>query len=334
MLSVAASPAYARKKRPQAQPRPAIHAPEQIHVSMQRVHPYDTPCGLEASAATTSTDRRTSELSAMALRLQAHVAFLADSLQTGRGMGTPGGASAAFYIAKYLRDSGLSVEFNGFLNGSQQGRNIIGIRREAGARQYVIVMASYDGLGMLGGNIYPCADANGSGVAAMLELASDNRPHAGKPKNFIFVALDGHHAGMSGSQALRGWLARNGISRKDIVMVVNLDTMGANLTPPSRVSKEYIIALGGAPFRGSMEFCNRDLGLHISYDYYGSKAFTDMFYRRVSEQKTFLEMGVPCVMFTAGITDNTYKVTDSSATLNYPIFSRRVELIQRWMLRL
>lgn len=83
----------------------------------------------------------------------------------------------------------------------------------------------------------------------------------------------------------------------------------------------------------SMMYSNTGLNLDLSYDYYGSKGFTEMFYSRVSEQKHFLALGVPCVMFTSGITDHTFKTTDTAATLDYPVFARRVEFIRRWMRR-
>ena len=321
MLLAVSQPADAFR-RPRRRPSPrreAIPSQTLVRHDVPRVHVLGTPVKTKGN---------------LAASLEAHVTFLADSSCAGRGMGTPGATNAAFYISRHFKDCGLAVSVNKFVVEGRTGRNIIGIRRNPGASKYVVVMSSNDGLGVLGGNIYPCADANGSGVAALLELAADRRKHAGKPKNFVYAATDGHHMGMAGAQELVRYLERIGIRTRDIVMVVNLDTMGANLVPPDDSKQDYIIALGGLRYRGSMEYGNIGLGLSITYDYYGSQGFTDMFYRRVSEQKAFLDKGVPCVMFTAGITDNTFKKTDTAETLNYPVFARRVELISRWMLRL
>lgn len=266
-------------------------------------------------------------------RLRSCVAFLAGEELEGRAMGSAGGNAAAFYIHSFFRNAGLDVKVHSFVSAGHTGRNIMGFKCFPGADRYVIVMASYDGLGRLGGKMYPCADANASGVAALLELASDVHKSAGRPKNFIYVALDGHNLGMSGGEELVRYLSSCGIEASKIAMVINLDTVGSTLVPPGGSGKDYLIALGGGSMSYSMEYSNVGLGLDLSYDYYGSKGFTDMFYRRVSEQKHFLNLGVPCVMFTSGITDHTFKVTDTAATLDYPVFAKRVEFIRRWMRR-
>lgn len=266
-------------------------------------------------------------------RLRSYVAFLAGDELEGRAMGSAGSSAAAFFISGFFRNAGLEVKVNTFSSAGHTGRNILGMKRYPGANRYVVVMASYDGLGRLGGKIYPCADANASGVAALLELASDVHKPVGRPKNFIYVALDGHNVGMSGGEALVNYLASQGINPSSIAMVINLDTMGSTLVPPSGSGKDYLIALGGGQMAYSMMYSNTGLNLDLSYDYYGSKGFTEMFYSRVSEQKHFLALGVPCVMFTSGITDHTFKTTDTAATLDYPVFARRVEFIRRWMRR-
>ncbi|MBQ3898169.1 MAG: hypothetical protein II742_06710, partial [Clostridia bacterium] len=75
------------------------------------------------------------------------------------------------------------------------------------------------------------------------------------------------------------------------------------------------------------------LGLDIAFDYYGSKDFTEIFYRRINEQRVFLEHGVPAVMFTSGITFNNNKTSDSAETLDYPILRRRIILIFNYLVK-
>ena len=81
----------------------------------------------------------------------------------------------------------------------------------------------------------------------------------------------------------------------------------------------------------SLENANRGPRLDLGYDYYGSKNFTDLFYRRVSDQRWFLEAGIPAVMFTSGITQHTNQVTDTPATLDYELLRRRIDLISAWL---
>ncbi len=88
--------------------------------------------------------------------------------------------------------------------------------------------------------------------------------------------------------------------------------------------------------RSLLESVNRDqhIGLELGYDYYGSKDFTNLFYRRICDQRVFLEHGIPAVMFTSGITLNNNKVTDTPDTLDYALMRRRIQLIFYWLEKL
>ena len=82
-------------------------------------------------------------------------------------------------------------------------------------------------------------------------------------------------------------------------------------------------------YRQSAEAVNQaqHLDLELAWDYYGSKDFTNLFYRRISDQRAFMEQGVPAVMFTSGITLNNNKPWDDAASLDYPVLLRRIRLI-------
>lgn len=307
-----------RVRKPTLSSKVEISCPEQIKIEFESAPILMSVSGLEYD---------------MEARLRSYVAYLAGVECEGRGIGTRGAAAAAFYISSFFKNAQLDVHYNTFDVSGKVGRNILGIKTFPGATKYVVVMASYDGLGVLGGSLYPCADANASGVAALLELVNDVHIPMGRPKNFIYVAIDGHHSAMSGGEALVKYLKSKGISRSSIAMVINLDTIGSTLVPPRGAGKDYLMALGGKSMSYSMNLSNAGIGLNLSYDYYGSENFTELFYRRVSEQKHFLEMKVPCVMFTSGITDHTFKTSDTAQTLDYPVFARRVEFIRRWMRR-
>ena len=59
--------------------------------------------------------------------------------------------------------------------------------------------------------------------------------------------------------------------------------------------------------------------------------FTDLFLRRLGDQKVFIEHGIPAVLFTSGITMNTNKVDDTASTLDYGVLRKRALLISRWL---
>lgn len=257
-----------------------------------------------------------------ARELLSEVRFFADSLQAGRAVGSPEAQGAVFYLLRQLRDAGLKTTVQSFDAGGRTGHNVVAVT-PGWFRSYIVVGAYLDGLGTLEGTLYPGADANGSGLVALLTLARSLSEACQGATGLIFVAYDGHHADLAGSRA---FLERY---RKEycITRLVNLDILGSSLAPVDPGRPDYLIALGGASIRGELEAANREPGLDLSYDYYGSKAFTELFYKRICDQRWALEAGIPSVMFTSGITLNTNKPTDTAPSLNYPVFQRRIQLI-------
>lgn len=262
--------------------------------------------------------------------LRSELEFICDSLSAGRAFASSGIQHSTTYLIRQFRNAGLRNYVQSFREDDRIGHNVIAVT-PGWFKQYIVVGAYYDGIGTIDGNIYPCADANGSGVAALLALArcfasSDNVDISNSSTGIIFVAFDGHNSGLSGS---REFVARFA-SEYRISLMINLDILGNSLTPPSR-RRDYLIALGGQQYWFSMDSANRIDRLQLSYDYYGSERFTDFFYSKISDQKWFLEAGIPAVMFTSGISKHTNKTSDTAANLDYEIFSRRVSFIHKWI---
>ncbi len=258
--------------------------------------------------------------------LRAEVQFFADSLQTGRACGTAGAQSATLYLLRELRNAGLRTTVQSFPAGAKAGHNVVAVT-PGWFRSYIVVGAYSDGLGTLDGTLYPGADANASGLAALLALARSLPGACSGPTGLIFVAFDGHHADLAGSRAFLERFRQE----YPIRAMVNLDQIGSTLAPIRSSRPDYLIALGGAAFRTGLEAANRGPRLDLAYDYYGSANFTELFYRRVGDQRCFLEAGIPAVMFTSGITLNTNKPADTADSLDYAVLARRIDLIASWL---
>lgn len=271
-----------------------------------------------------AADLRSSRTAEVAAELNAEVRFLADSVLFGREFGKGGDTGAAFYLFKELKAAGYSVEFQKFRAGGRIGRNVVA-RTPGIYESYILVGAYLDGLGVIDDVRYPGADTNASGVVGLLALARHFAGSARGPVGLIFVAFDGHGADMAGSSAF----AEEYDYKVDLM--VNLDTIGSSLEPPVKQRLSYLIALGGESYAEGLEWANRTVGLQLSYDYYGNKGFTDLFYQRTGDQKWFLQKGVPCVMFTSGVTMNTNKPADLPSTLDYPLMVKRLRVIAGWL---
>ena len=232
------------------------------------------------------------------------------------------------------------------------GRNIIGFIPGSVKNpkdKYVIVGAHYDHIGQMNRLTYPGADSNASGTVAMISLAEmfSTMKTLGKSynSNIIFVAFDAREMSMAGSYAfwktiedglLKDPVSGRTIRPKDIKLMVNIDQIGCTLSPLSSGRKDYMIMLGNHSLKPAerelLSYCNRSSGLHmdLDYTYYGSKNFTDVFYR-LSDQRVFVDNKIPTVLFTSGITMNTNRTRDTADTLDYTIFKKRIYLIFEWL---
>lgn len=283
-----------------------------------------------------------SSLESLERTLKDEVEWLCNPIHEGRSFGSSSRFFSAAYTASHLSHAGLKP-FNGnfFHSFACQGRvahNVMAYLPGKRSDRYVIVGTYSDGIGKLSGRIYPGADSNSSGMAALLTLADSLKPGN---LSVIFVFFDGRNASMSGSNEMWRQISSGELKTEDgravlpsqIEMMVNIDIIGSTLAPVHPRWLEYVIAMGPQQQYYNILVSNsrHKLGLRIEPDYYGSKDFTKLFYRKIGDQRVFLEHGIPCVVWTSGITDLTNKVEDKPSTLNYPIFAARVELIRRWL---
>lgn len=289
-------------------------------------------------------------------KLENAIGFLSDSICAGRATGTSGSVEAAAWIQREFRNAGLMTLGKGYgrrvyADKGKTGRNIIGLLPGSISiprQKYIIIGAHYDHLGILNGKIFPGADSNASGVAALTTLASvfSDMRHAGKvyDSNIIFVAFDAKEVNLSGSKSfwrliengeLRDPLTNSQIFPEDISLMINIDQIGSTLSPVGK-RKDYLIMLGNNSLvpseRNLLQACNKNTGLDLDLclSYYGSKNFTDLFYSKIADQSIFVQNRIPSVMFTSGITMNNNKTRDTLASLDMDILLKRIRLIYHW----
>ena len=290
-------------------------------------------------------------------KLTYQVSFLCDSLCKGRGFATPGGVEAGFWIARQFERIGLMKCGNSYskrvFNGKDKvGYNIVGMlpgSKYFSRDRYIVVGAHYDHLGMLGDKMYPGADANASGTVAMINIAEMLKAlrDYGKSHNYniLFVAFDGKEQSMAGSKAF--WrMIENGdlhdpqtgaiITKEKISLMVNIDQIGCTMSPLKSGRKDYMIMLGTESLkpikRDMLHICNRMYAIDLDLDltYYGSANFTKTFYR-LSDQRIFIDNGIPAVLFTSGITMSTNKTWDTPQSLDMEVFKKRIFLMYHWI---
>lgn len=290
-------------------------------------------------------------------KLRRDIGFLTDTICSGRASGTSGNAAAGFWICSKFKKAGLVPFGAGYaqsfaIDSIKVGHNIIGMlpgSKKTVRDSYIVVGAHYDHIGVLNGRMYPGADSNASGTVAMLSIAEmfSFAKVLGRSfgHNIIFVAFDGKEHSMAGAEFLVRTIAagnlidpvsRRPIHLDQIDLMVNIDQIGASRSMISG-REDFLIMLGKEklPYqdRDLLSYCNRAYGLdlELSYTYFGSRNFTDMFYNRLSNQKPFIAAGVPSVFFTSGITMKNNKPYDNADSLNYEVLKKRIILIWQWI---
>jgi Zn-dependent M28 family amino/carboxypeptidase len=178
-----------------------------------------------------------------AASLLGDVRALAAPAMEGRAVGTPGGKKARDYLlARYaalgLQPVGASFEqpftFTPgrglrfwrarFWQAPQpvSGVNLVGrIPGSVAPDKYLVVSAHYDHLGIRAGRLYPGADDNASGVAALLAVAGYFRQHPPR-HSLLLIAFDGEERGLRGARA---YVQRPSVPRADTLLDVNFDML-------------------------------------------------------------------------------------------------------------
>jgi hypothetical protein len=206
-----------------------------------------TPKELAAQRAELSKRDRTAEPSRVdSAVLLADVRTLADPAMQGRAVNTPGAKKARDYLLQRFSDVGLEPVGPGFEHPFSftpgrgirfwrakfwqerkpvPGVNLVGqIRGTVDPDSVIVVSAHYDHLGLRRGKLYPGADDNASGVAAMLAIARHFR--ANPPRHtLLFVAFDAEESGLKGALA---FVENPPVPLKSILLNVNFDMVSRN----------------------------------------------------------------------------------------------------------
>jgi hypothetical protein len=257
--------------------------------------------------------------------LMEHVAWLSAPEREGRGIGTRGLDAAAEYVAAAFKAAGLQPGGDGgtYLQSfpsrrSPSGapvtlRNVIGVLPGTKAEwqgQSALLTAHYDHLG-LGwpdvhkgdeGKLHPGADDNASGVAVLIELAKALASVEKPPRTIVFVAFSGEETGLLGS---RYYVEHPSFPLQKAMGVINLDTVGRLFD-----KKVSVIATGSAS-----EWPHIFLGAGFVTGVEGRMIPEGL---ESSDQKSFLDRGVPAVQIFTEPHADYHRPGDTAAKIDGP----------------
>ena len=218
---------------------------------------------------------------------------------------------------------GVSMNAVGFLEGSDP--NLKG--------DTVILTAHYDHLGVQNGHLYPGANDNASGTAAVMELARLFGSQEVRPKrSLLFIVFGSEEQMMLGSFFYTGHPLR---SLERTRAVINLDMIGRNeahiaqdeghLHIPADTTKEINLvgSLYSPALRSIILREDRRVGLQLDTKYDADRTLNALFR---CDHLPFLIAQVPAVWFFAGFHPGYHEPSDTIDKLNFPKIKKVIEL--------
>ena len=283
--------------------------------------------------------------------LMADLRALADPALQGRRTGTPGGLRARAYVVSQMTASGLTplatgtalVEPFRFVHTSVKGfilpgrpfrtayehaANVAGRMPGSRAVRQVVLSAHYDHLGVRDGVVYPGADDNASGVAAVL-AAARALAVSGLRHPVVVVAFDAEELGLRGAKA---FVERHAVTPDNTAIVVNLDMV-------SRNDRGEIFVAGTAASPWLVDVVRRvqtrtPVKLLLGHDRPTYRAGLVDDWTHASDQGPFADRGVPFMYF--GVEDHAdyHRPTDTADKINPVFFGDVVDAVVDTLLTL
>ena len=274
--------------------------------------------------------------------LKSHVEEVSSDKYNGRKTGEEGHNQVCDYIRNYYKAQDISApEF--FPNyyqkvpkevlpdGINNSQNIIAyIEGSEFPDEYLYISAHSDHEGVINGQIYNGADDNGSGTAAVLEMAeafSQAVKDGHRPKrSIVFLHVTAEEVGLHGSR----YYTENPIFPLDnAVATLNIDMIG-RVDDRHIDNENYIYLIGSDKMSTELHFVAQKANaeftnLNLDYKYNDDRDPNRYYYR--SDHYNFAQKGVPVIFFFNGEHADYTKPTDTAEKINYPLLQKRTKLI-------
>ena len=253
--------------------------------------------------------------------LEQDIITLTSAQFAGRKTNTKGAKLAADFIVERFVALGYSVNEQGFTYqsgffGKAKGRNIIASQNSRCENcKKVIFTAHYDHLGQKGSRLYPGANDNASGVAALLYLA-EHFAQSPQPYQLVFVATDAEENGLHGSEYLVSTL-----NKDEIKLNINLDMLVVNPRKPRIYA--FLDNQSLAQYQTDIKTLSDE---HLTFMATSSSARLNRLFdlkvdwRRASDHYSFAKAGIPYIYFGIGHDKHHHQSTDTAAHIDFTLF--------------
>jgi Peptidase family M28 len=278
-----------------------------------------------------------------ATQLLADVRELSSERFEGRRTGTPGGRLARELVAARFRELGLLPLSPGFIQPFsfshhslralwQRDRpfrlefpdaaNVIGlVEGRTHPEQYFVVSAHYDHLGRRNGVVYPGADDNASGVAALLGMAAYFKKFPPQ-HSILFTAFDAEELGRRGSEA---FLQAPPVPAERMIFNLNMDMV-------ARVNSARLFAIGTGQHPFLLPFLEdvarrSAIPLHVGHDRSILVSGLVADWSTASDHAVFYRRGTPFLCFSVEDHEDYHQPGDTFDRIEPHAFTAACETI-------
>lgn len=260
----------------------------------------------------------------------------------GRMTGEPGHNKICNYIRNHYKSLGLKapeshpdyyqqVPETALPDNLNASQNVIAyIEGSEFPDEYIYITAHSDHEGIVNGQIYPGADDNGSGTAAVFEMAEAFKVAAnegnGPKRSIVFLHVTAEEVGLHGSR----YYTNNPIfPLENAVGTLNIDMIG-RVDYRHEDDDEYIYVIGSDRISTELHFIIQEANsnftnLELDYKYNEDGDPNRYFYR--SDHYNFALNDIPVVFFFNGEHEDYTQPTDTPDKINYKLLEKRTKLI-------
>jgi Zn-dependent M28 family amino/carboxypeptidase len=196
--------------------------------------------------------------------------------------------------------------------------------------EVLIISAHLDHLGVKDGLIYNGADDNGSGTAAIMEIAEAFKTAAQQgfaPKrSILFLHFTGEEEGLEGS---RYYATHPIFPLSNTIADLNIDMIG-RVDNLHEANKNYVYVIGSNRLSTELHYISEavnDTFTQLDLDYkYDDENDVNSYYSR-SDHYNFAEKEIPVIFYFSGVHEDYHQPTDTADKLDYPLLEKRTKLI-------
>lgn len=211
------------------------------------------------------------------------------------------------------------------------GENVMAFIRGAEKPEEVIILtAHYDHLGVKDSMVYNGADDNGTGTAALLEMAQAFKQAADdgfRPKrSIVIMAVSGEEKGLLGSS----FYVNNPVfPLENTVANLNVDMIG-RYDDAHKNDSNYVYLIGSDKLSDDLHNLSEKVNetyMNIGLDYtYNAEDDPNRFYYR-SDHYNFAKNNVPVIFYFSGVHEDYHRPSDTVEKIDFDKTARITKLI-------